>query len=674
MKHCKTKLIAFFLLFYGSVFGQFTPDFDFTEGSDREVTISADGKRMAFLSDVNGTFRLYEAELLSNNEWKATPIDVVNSFRTAENLIISAPSFSGDGAELFFAANFDGNSDIWVTKKVGDTWSTPTKLPEIINTVADEGSPSISANGKVLIFTRPNPEPQAKLSVCSFIFLTTKDKNGNWIMPEMLPELTNNDCEKEPFICTDNRTIYFSSNREGNIGGFDLYKTIYIAPGIFSDPSPITFLNTVNDEGSPSMQVFGNKLIFSRSSSDRRDEFYYIEEETIPNAELPAVNLFVEGVLMNRADNKPIDGNIVVYNPNTEQIISTYAVNPLTGSFSFPLQYGFSYKIDFFKDGFSHVYKLFDTKDLKEDVIVKTDISIFDKVNLKLNVFDNELFYAIPSQIAITDAITGIAYNVSCTEFAAGRYNVVLPIGKNYKITVKAANYEMFTLNLNLSDVVQFDEFERDVELITRRVPFSYIFRDEETQEALPVTLTFRNKNNDEVITLLPQESVNGVYSVMLREGDEYEITATPMPGYAFYDSEVSVTTGVNHGAQPSKEVNLKPLTANTTLAFQNITFETNSAELNVSSYEQLNQLIELLAYNKQLKVEISAHTDDVGSNAYNMKLSIKRAESVVAYLVENNIPNEQLVAKGYGEEKPMLPNSSEENKAVNRRVELKVL
>ncbi len=77
---------------------------------------------------------------------------------------------------------------------------------------------------------------------------------------------------------------------------------------------------------------------------------------------------------------------------------------------------------------------------------------------------------------------------------------------------------------------------------------------------------------------------------------------------------------------------------------------------------------------NPKLAVEIAAHTDDVGSAAYNKILSDKRSNSIVEFLVENNIVSNRFVARGYGEAQPLLTNDSEENRAKNRRVELKVL
>ncbi|MCF6240842.1 MAG: OmpA family protein, partial [Bacteroidales bacterium] len=105
-----------------------------------------------------------------------------------------------------------------------------------------------------------------------------------------------------------------------------------------------------------------------------------------------------------------------------------------------------------------------------------------------------------------------------------------------------------------------------------------------------------------------------------------------------------------------------------------NITFESNSADLNESSYTELDRVVKLMTDNPGIKIEISAHTDNVGSDAYNLRLSKRRAQSVVQYLLDAGIDQNRLISKGYGESKPLVPNDSDEHKAMNRRVELKIL
>ena len=95
---------------------------------------------------------------------------------------------------------------------------------------------------------------------------------------------------------------------------------------------------------------------------------------------------------------------------------------------------------------------------------------------------------------------------------------------------------------------------------------------------------------------------------------------------------------------------------------------------MNTVSFLELDKVVELLQKNPTLKIEIAGHTDNKGDKKYNQSLSQKRAESVVSYLVQKGIVAPRLIAKGYGDTVPIAPNDIEENKAKNRRTELKVL
>ncbi len=88
--------------------------------------------------------------------------------------------------------------------------------------------------------------------------------------------------------------------------------------------------------------------------------------------------------------------------------------------------------------------------------------------------------------------------------------------------------------------------------------------------------------------------------------------------------------------------------------------------------YPALDEAVTVLEQNPDLKAEIQGHTDSIGSAAYNMKLSRKRAESVKSYLEKKGIHANRLKSEGYGFTKPVVPNTTPENRALNRRVELK--
>jgi outer membrane protein OmpA-like peptidoglycan-associated protein len=105
-----------------------------------------------------------------------------------------------------------------------------------------------------------------------------------------------------------------------------------------------------------------------------------------------------------------------------------------------------------------------------------------------------------------------------------------------------------------------------------------------------------------------------------------------------------------------------------------NIFFDFNKSELKPESYLELDRLFNFLKDNSDIKVEISGHTDNVGTDEYNMNLSQARANTVKDYLVEKGIESIRIISKGYGESKPVSTNDTEEGRQLNRRVEFKII
>ena len=111
-----------------------------------------------------------------------------------------------------------------------------------------------------------------------------------------------------------------------------------------------------------------------------------------------------------------------------------------------------------------------------------------------------------------------------------------------------------------------------------------------------------------------------------------------------------------------------------TRVRLDNVQFEFDRADLIKGSEKELDKLVDLMTDFPFLRVEIEGHTDDEGTNAYNDELSTNRAEAVVEYLIKKDIERDRLSWKGYGERKPLVPNDSEANRAINRRVEFHIL
>ncbi|WP_310589482.1 OmpA family protein [Dyadobacter sandarakinus] len=101
--------------------------------------------------------------------------------------------------------------------------------------------------------------------------------------------------------------------------------------------------------------------------------------------------------------------------------------------------------------------------------------------------------------------------------------------------------------------------------------------------------------------------------------------------------------------------------------------FKLNSAELSNDAKQELNKVAGILAKYDDTQILLEGHTDDTGSDDYNMKLSKRRAKAVSSYLESQNLPSSRLNTKWYGEAQPKFANDSEANREKNRRVEVAI-
>lgn len=109
-------------------------------------------------------------------------------------------------------------------------------------------------------------------------------------------------------------------------------------------------------------------------------------------------------------------------------------------------------------------------------------------------------------------------------------------------------------------------------------------------------------------------------------------------------------------------------------IILQNIHFDTNKTTLKPSSHQTLDELFALLQQFPKLKIKISGHTDAVGDDGHNLKLSIGRAKAVLHYLANKGILDRRLAAEGFGESRPLAENTSEVGREENRRVEFEII
>ena len=122
------------------------------------------------------------------------------------------------------------------------------------------------------------------------------------------------------------------------------------------------------------------------------------------------------------------------------------------------------------------------------------------------------------------------------------------------------------------------------------------------------------------------------------------------------------------------KDINMPEIVDTTHFVMRNINFEFDSAVLQESSYPSIDSLAIFLKENPSITVEISGFTDNSGTAEHNQKLSQDRANSVKEALINKGVDAARMTAVGYGSNNPIKPNDTEENKALNRRVEIRIL
>ncbi|MBN2755777.1 MAG: OmpA family protein [Bacteroidales bacterium] len=639
------------------------------------LSVSFDSKLMIYAKKVKVDFQYAFFEHTFNNKnWsEAKEIKVINDFIKPTHKL-GGTCFNYNATVFYFSIDIgDGNGmDIYSVEKSDGEWRNLKKNSDEINSNENESDPSISPDGNTFFFVRDVSVENdfTEEFNCKTIYISEKSLDGNWEKPYRMSRKINSGCEMSPRISSDNKTLFFSSVRGDAKMGFDIYSTKMVAKGIWSEPSRI---DTVSNEYSniyPNVSFNGDKMFYiNQTKLGKKKEEDILFNSFLPKKNGPEKNLVLEGKVTDLYSNKAIDAQINVINPFTSSIISTYNTDK-NGKYWFLLSSSDSYRIEFSAKNYSYNFKSYNIAKLDSNIIEKRDVKLYSNTYVVLNVFDGENFQPLESEIKIIDGETKNPINVKIENMLKGRFKIELPIGKEYYIIAGKENYITDTLIFDIKKVVQFDEFEKDIELEIRKRKFTINVKDKKTLNPLEVEINIDNKIRKEKIKLTPDLGNKGKYVVGLREGDIYDINVLPSEGFAYYSTSIDLKIDKSN----TLDVSLLSLVENAKLELNNIVFETNSSELTTVSYAELDRAVELMKANPKIKVEISAHSDNVGSDIYNLKLSEKRAQSVMFYIIDKGIPKESLIAKGYGESQPIAPNDTDENKSKNRRVELGIL
>jgi OmpA-OmpF porin, OOP family len=169
-------------------------------------------------------------------------------------------------------------------------------------------------------------------------------------------------------------------------------------------------------------------------------------------------------------------------------------------------------------------------------------------------------------------------------------------------------------------------------------------------------------------------DPITGIYKIVLPYGRKYGVVPIS-DGFVGQGLNIDLSKKGKYLEINGKDLRLVPAESGQKLTLNNIFFEFAKTNLQEESYSELNRLIDFLNINKNMVVEISGHTDSIGSDEVNNKISQGRADAVKAYLLTTGkIPSARIVTKGYGKTQPVASNETEEGQQANRRVEFLIL
>lgn len=194
-----------------------------------------------------------------------------------------------------------------------------------------------------------------------------------------------------------------------------------------------------------------------------------------------------------------------------------------------------------------------------------------------------------------------------------------------------------------------------------------------ETASPVEATVHIEDLGTGKTVYTAVSNGANGRYTALLQPGRDYGITITA-PGFVFISDRYTIPESSPY-QEFTRDFRMEKLQRGRSFVLNNIFFQYDQAELSHESQPELDRIAELLKEHPQLVIEVSGHTDNIGSADYNLRLSRRRADAVRQYLTASmGIPQERIRVKGCGFSKPVAGNDTDQGREQNRRTEFTVL
>ncbi len=351
---------------------------------DYTPLITADASMMLFTSrrPVSKHEILKQKDLIYHSNFDFKTMEWLDGIPFSKKINASfknnrAAAISNDGQQmLIIREDGDGNGDIYETHLSGWEWSEPVSLGPPINTIYDESSASITPDGKIIFFVSNRPDGLGGYD----IWYCAKKDNGKWGPAVNLGDPINSKYDEvSVFFHPDGKTLFFSSNKPGSLGGFDVYMSVF-------DRTTITWskhvnlglsINSPEDDLNFVMEADGKIGYYSsiRLGGLGGKDIYRVKFfEDIMKPDL----IVLKGRVIDSKGNA-IESKIVIKDKSTDKITGIFASNSSTGKYVVSLPAGKNYSIAFTADDYSEFDDSFDIsaktgyEEVSKDVILKSN-------------------------------------------------------------------------------------------------------------------------------------------------------------------------------------------------------------------------------------------------------------------------------------------------------------
>lgn len=277
-----------------------------------------------------------------------------------------------------------------------------------------------------------------------------------------------------------------------------------------------------------------------------------------------------------------------------------------------------------------------------------------------INVFDTKSQHNIPSvALQIKNAATGRTYKK--TTGSRGMFVKREPEG-DFQISASKEGY------LSVENrPFHHSEFNDTLQLGMRPVPvFRYMVTDAKTNRPLAATVTFMDAATGQVVLTAQSGTTGNQSTATLPVDGSYNVRIEASDYYSFTDAVADIDGEMTYS--------LEPIIKKRAIVLRNLFFATNETTILPESEQSLQDLYDLLNENPEIRIRITGHTDNVGSDRDNQILSEGRANSVRQAMIDRGIDASRIEAEGKGESEPVDTNDTEEGRQQNRRVEFMVL